>query len=367
MKVLVSYLGRRGGVARMATGLVQSLASNTDVTLGYIASTRGEFIEDLQRVHPVAERLEVNTFASKPEFLLKSLLLPAVMLRVSNLVNRLRPQIVVAPGRHHWNPFIFYSLVSQGARYVPIIHDARPHPGERYPYPMSFQRFELRHAAHVIALSDSVKAELVRFFGLVPEKVSVCELPLISGDSEPPVPKSLDSRPFVFLFYGRILSYKGLDVLLAAFARLLERGLDVHLVVAGQGDLPAEAKLMAAQGKVTVINRWIKESEIADILKSAHAVVLPYREASQSGVIPDAVANLRPAVVTRIGALPDQVKNGKLGIIAERPGVEDVAAAMIEVMQPATYAALLENLQNETENSDCWVRYYKILREIARN
>jgi glycosyltransferase involved in cell wall biosynthesis len=318
-------------------------------------------------MHPIAERLEINTFASKPEFLLKSLLLPAVMLRVSNLVNRLRPQIVVAPGRHHWNPFIFYNLVSQGARYVPIIHDARPHPGERYPYPMSFQRFELQHAAHVIALSDSVKAELVRFFGLAPEKVSVCELPLISGDTEPAMPKSIESGPFTFLFYGRILSYKGLDVLLAAFARLLGRGLDVHLIVAGQGDLPAEARAMVAQGKITLINRWIKESEIADIFKSAHAVVLPYREASQSGVIADAVANLRPMVVTRVGALPDQVKNGKLGLIAERPDEEDVASAMIEVMQPATYAALVENLQNETQGSDCWVQYCEILRDIARN
>src|SRR5690606_39979394 len=101
-----------------------------------------------------------------------------------------------------------------------------------------------------------------------------------------------EDHGFCFLFFGRLMQYKGVDLLLEAFARLrTERGQD-RLIIAGDG--PWQRKSMP-EG-VTLIQRWIADDEIESLFRNADAVVLPYLEASQSGAVPLATAYMLPAI-----------------------------------------------------------------------
>ena len=88
---------------------------------------------------------------------------------------------------------------------------------------------------------------------------------------------------------------------------------------------------------VTVENRWVAEEEIAGVIAWADLLVLPYREASQSGAAAVAVAAGRWVVATRVGGLMEQLA-GEPTAVACDPDAGSLAAALrdlIETKPPA--------------------------------
>ncbi len=80
-----------------------------------------------------------------------------------------------------------------------------------------------------------------------------------------------------------------------------------------------------------VENRWVPEGEVGSLLAWADGVVLPYREASQSGVAAAAVEAGRFVVATRVGGLPDQLRDAP-GLVLCAPESTDLARAIGEVL-----------------------------------
>src|SRR5208282_916345 len=105
-------------------------------------------------------------------------------------------------------------------------------------------------------------------------------------------------RPFRFLFFGRIVDYKGIDLLLQAFSLLAARRDDVELHIVGVGDLSRYQSLLKRIPRVTIVNRWVDNSEIASFFNEADALVASYTEASQSASVTTAYGNGIPVVVT---------------------------------------------------------------------
>jgi glycosyltransferase involved in cell wall biosynthesis len=103
------------------------------------------------------------------------------------------------------------------------------------------------------------------------------------------------------LLFGRLEEYKGVEVLVAAMDLVWERRPDVKLVVAGAG---AAARHVPDKPRVSLIPRYISESEVDTLLAEASLVALPYTQASQSGVGTLAIAAGVPVVVSDLGALP---------------------------------------------------------------
>ena len=135
------------------------------------------------------------------------------------------------------------------------------------------------------------------------------------------------------LFFGRILPYKGLDLLLDALFLLKDKELNVHLSIVGPGDIQKYTTQIAQLDFVSVDNRWIPEEEIAGIFSSADAVILPYREASQSGVIATSFAVGVPVIVTPTGGLTEQVNNRFNGLISSSITPEGISEVIAELVQ----------------------------------
>jgi glycosyltransferase involved in cell wall biosynthesis len=114
------------------------------------------------------------------------------------------------------------------------------------------------------------------------------------------------------------------EVLVEATRLVWEQRPDVRLVVAGTG--PA-ARHVPEDPRALLIPRYITESEVDDLFAEASLVVLPYTQASQSGVGVLAIAAGVPVVVSKLGALPELACEPSFTVEAGNPGA--LAATII--------------------------------------
>lgn len=114
-------------------------------------------------------------------------------------------------------------------------------------------------------------------------------------------------------FFGRIEPYKGLDLLVGAFEQ--SKTQDLKLLIAGSGAIEASLlERINRNDNIELINRYIDDNEFQPLLDSVDFVVLPYKRASQSGVIPMCFAYGKTVIATNVGALEEQIPDGT-GII----------------------------------------------------
>lgn len=144
----------------------------------------------------------------------------------------------------------------------------------------------------------------------------------------------LDPALHYVLFFGLIRDYKGLDLLLEAWARLRSEGRTGgrRLIVAGEFYTSKEPYLqqIAAHGlqeEVLLHDRFVPDEEVKYYFSAADFVVQPYKTATQSGVTQIAYQFCVPMVVTDVGGLAEIVPDGRVGYVC-RPTAESVAEAI---------------------------------------
>jgi len=139
-------------------------------------------------------------------------------------------------------------------------------------------------------------------------------------------------RGDVLLFFGFVRHYKGLDVLIEAMPRVLARRA-VTLVVAGEFYEPVEPfeeriRALGLGGRVRLENRYVPDEEVGVLVAAADAVVLPYRAATQSGVVLVAYAGGCPVISTHVGGLPEVVEDGVTGYLVPPQDPQALADAI---------------------------------------
>jgi glycosyltransferase involved in cell wall biosynthesis len=214
--------------------------------------------------------------------------------RLREAVARWKPDVVHVHDNH--DPRLL--AASGGHRTVLTIHDPTPHVGAEDLHGLRRLVRErwIARAARVV-----IHSELLRGALSSPVRQKAFVIPHGAQVRESPLP--IPPRPTI-LFHGRLELYKGLDVLLTAMGDIWRAQPDVQLVVAGQG--PAASGL-AAVDDPRIVKRleYIPESEVPSLLEAATVTVLPYVEASQSGVGALSLAAGVPVVVTDVGGLRD--------------------------------------------------------------
>ena len=144
------------------------------------------------------------------------------------------------------------------------------------------------------------------------------------------MPKESDVHHYNrFLFWGRIEPYKGLSVLLDAVGDVVKDHPQAKLIIAGRGSMDEyQEKLKGLVQNVEVHNDWIPNESIKDYFNQVDFVVAPYTAASQSGVITLAYSFGKPVVASDSGALPEQVVDGKTGIVVPAGDAAKLADAI---------------------------------------
>ncbi|MEH3055060.1 MAG: glycosyltransferase family 4 protein [Patulibacter minatonensis] len=224
--------------------------------------------------------------------------------------------------------------VTVGLRFptVVILHDPRPHSGD----------YDSHHAAPFRAITRASEltsaALVVHGSGLLPSiRPSLAALPrhvVPHGAAVRPAPTPVPVAPTILLT-GRLMAYKGIDTALAAMPLIRAQRPDARMVIAGNGRMAAEVRAASADG-VELRDGYVPEAEYEQLLEQARIVVLPYRDATQSGVGLQAVARGIPVVVSATGALPELVP-------AERPEW---------IVPPGDAAALAAAILRALDHSD---------------
>jgi glycosyltransferase involved in cell wall biosynthesis len=237
------------------------------------------------------------------------------------------------------------------------------HPGEQNAILAWWWDREVAKADYVFTLTNHVADLLRQRFGtgLSPMAI-VPHGPILPPRTREALGCKTDARSRALLHFGRLLPYKGLDLLADAFAELRLSHPGTTLVVAGGGDLDkANGGRLRDMPGVRIENRYLDEVEIETLMDSSDVLVLPYREASQSGVVAVAHARGLPVVVTPVGGLTEQVIDGETGVVAagvDAASVHDAVARLLDDPALARHCALVavergERMWEEAAASVC--------------
>ena len=233
----------------------------------------------------------------------------------------------------------------RGATVLMTVHDAHLHPGEDGAVQDILYRLTRTYADHYVAVSRFVHAALES--DAHGKKVFLVPNGLIEDLGSPGLPRTRScGEPLRLLFHGRIRAYKGLHVLLEAMA-LLEGRNDITLTIAGEG-AHTELKVAAARlPNVHTIFERTSDDERDRLYQDADVNVLPYLEASQSGVAQRGLFAALPSISTNVGALPEQLIDGADCIMIPPDDVPALVSA-IEALadSPALYNRLSEGARD---------------------
>jgi glycosyltransferase involved in cell wall biosynthesis len=311
VKVLVWQWGRFGAGPRLGVEYADALGSVASVQPMLSLSDQAEIVSG-----PGAVRcdLPVRTYSDLPAYIGRLLSLPRFVPWLTQQVAALAPDIALCAMPGPLDLAMHSALRRVGVPYAVVVHDADPHPGDRYKLQLTLQRRLVRRADALVILSDHVERRLSAQGLLRASRLIRSTLP------QPPIldlpPVRAHGGPFRLLSFGRLLAYKGLDILAGALAQVLP---DTPMVVrvVGQGPEGPELAALRRIPGVTVENRWVPETEIPDLLAWADGLVLSHREASQSGVAAAALAARRYLVATRVGGLAEQAAGDASAVLCD--------------------------------------------------
>ncbi len=291
-------------------------------------------------------------------------------LRIERVVNTVNPLNWIAVGRRlrrerpdmvlmkYWTPFMApcfgaIARIARGngvTRVICQIDNVEPH--EHHIVDRPFNRYFLGAVDGFVYMSEQVHGELKAYtsapmlfsphpmfenFGEAVDRAEACRR------------LGLDPDIRYMLFFGLIRDYKGLDLLLRAWA--LARPEGYRLIVAGEFYASREkyVSLIDESGlrdEVALHDRFIPDEEVRYYFSAADCLVLPYRSATQSGVTQIAYNFSLPMIVTDVGGLPEIVPDGRTGLVCA-PTAEGIADALRRIREGDTLRRLRDNFAEE--------------------
>ena len=350
MRILQIETFGRGGLLHYAYNLSCALAERgNEVTLmttsGYELEGRSlpanlRVVKGIARVSQRAEGRPPSRAAS----LVRKLEAVFDAFAVAGFARRLRPDVVHL---HSTNSIaLVYTTLFRLLR-IPLVetaHVVTPH--ESSLFLDSVYRRIHRGSALVIAHSEHDRKRLIEECALEPDGVVV--IPhgdygfFERGDAVPTREAArrglgLEPRDEVALFFGYIREYKGLDVLLEAWPKVAEARPAARLLVAGDPVRLARGRreeLETWAARLGAVHRfqYIPFSDVTRYFAAADALVMPYRHISQSGVLFLALSLGVPVVATRVGALPEVLRDGVSAVFVAPESPLELSEALTRVL-----------------------------------
>lgn len=220
---------------------------------------------------------------------------------------------------------------------------------------------KIRRAAFVAAISSYGRSQLFRWVDHGHwDKVKVvhCGLERSFHDVVPSDPP--DTPRLVCV--GRLCEQKGQLLLIEAAHRVIQSGMKLELVLAGDGEMrPEVERLVAAYGmqQHVRITGWISSAQVRDEILGARAMVLPSFAEGLPVVIMEAMALRRPVITTFVAGIPELVRHGESGWLFPAGDIEELVLAIklclrstpneLSRMSAVGHARVLERHDVDTE------------------
>ncbi len=338
----------RGGIANFTAQLYKELISNNEVS-----------VFTFKRQYPAVffpgkSQFESGEDVDKiPAEIVIDSINPVSWKETAKKIIKLDPELVIFA---YWLPFFApcYSSITKRIRketkvkFLAICHNIIPH--EKKPGDGLLTKAFLTKMDYFVTLSEEVKKDLEIF--VKEPKCKVLPHPVYSRfgekvSKEEALSKLKLTEYKYILFFGFIRDYKGLDVLIEALT-FIRGKINIKLIVAGEfyDDEKKYTELIERlnlQDDVVLYSDFISAEEVKYFFSAADVVILPYKNATQSGIVQIAVNFGKPVIATSAGGLGEVIKNNETGYIVEPENPGQLADAIIRFY--------VENKENEFANN----------------
>ncbi len=293
---------------------------------------------------------------------------------------RSKPDVLIL---RFWIPFfapVFYYICRYvkkrtGAKVLFICDNVIPHekrPGDNFLTKLIFKAGDF-----FIVHSKSVEEDLKKFAGGKPYKFSPHPVYNIFGAS---VSKS-EAKEFIFkeyktdlrsekviLFFGYIRKYKGLGFLIDAMPEILKK-VKLKLLIVGEfyedeQSIRTRIKNLNLENNIFIISDYVPNEAVKYFFCASDVLVLPYLDATQSGISQIALFYDKPVIATNVGGLSEVVKNNETGFIVEPQNSAALADALIKYYSGNYEKDFSENVKEEKKKYS-WESFIKDIEELT--
>jgi glycosyltransferase involved in cell wall biosynthesis len=257
------------------------------------------------------------------------------MLEMKKIIEDLKPDVLhVQETNDPWYDLTL--LLNNMPPLVTTVHDIFRHPGDRQNiFGADYtKRIAFYKSQRIIVHAELLKQTLQQKFRVPAHQVAVLPHGEL-GSLYQRRSQSHDTKeePFTLLFFGRVWPYKGLEYLLAAMPIITNSFPEIQLIIAGKGeDLKKYFPSGSKHPNIEILNDFIPPEMVASIFHRSKVVVLPYIEASQSGVVSLAYGMGKLVVASAIGGLQEVVQPEKDGLLVPPGDSQALADAVIRLL-----------------------------------
>lgn len=266
---------------------------------------------------------------------------PFSWIKAGRRIKKEKPDMLVI---RYWLPFLapcFGTILrfvrrNKHTKIICLADNIVPH--EKRPGDKILTRYFVRSIHGLVAMSKKVLNDALSFNKSLPVELTVH--PLFDNFGKPVTTEKakqklgLDTTFNYLLFFGFIRDYKGLDILLEAFADERLREFPVKLIVAGEFYSKPEKylqliKRLNLEDQVVLKTDFIPNEEVSNYFCASDLVTQPYKSATQSGVTQIGFHFEKAMLVTNVGGLSEIIKHNKMGYVVE-PNPEEISEAIID-------------------------------------
>jgi glycosyltransferase involved in cell wall biosynthesis len=287
----------------------------------------------------------------------------ASLLRLIGLFRRFRPSLVHFQEVPDPLTPLLMLFVSFWRPVVLTVHDPAPHSGRdsKLPGRTMWASNLGRRVADMLVVHGAFCLEQLRVLGSNRRSIIVSSVHGVLMTEA----AACCAREMTFLFFGRMETYKGLDVFTQALSLLAARGRVCSAEIAGKGqELDRLSNLLHIIPGVRVTNRFVSDLEAIDLFGRSACVVLPYKDATQSGVVAAAYGAGRPVIASAVGGIPEVVIDGYNGLLVPPTNPEALANAMEKlIVSPELLKSLTEGAKATAAGLMNWERIAAAMRD----
>ena len=321
---LSTFYPYKGGIAQFNGSLYSALSKSHEIkAFNYkvqypkiLFPGKSQFVNDDDRAIVIESERLLNSVN------------PISWVKTYNEIKKFNPDIVMSK---LWIPFLAPSvgyvtgrLRKSGVKAISVLGNVIPH--EHRIGDEALTKYYLNRNDGFLAMAESVKDDLLKLkpnanyimgyhppydhFGeIVDQNIARAKL-------------GIHPNKKVLIFFGFIRDYKGLDILIDAFKKLDD---SYHLIIAGEsysGIEKYEEQLKSVDpNRVTKLIKYTTEDEAAICFSASDVCVLPYRTATQSGIVGISYNFHVPVIVSDVGGLREMVEPWNAGVVLEKADV----------------------------------------------
>ena len=368
--ILSTAFPLRGGIAHFVGLLYKELKKNHELK---VFTFKRQYPAIL---FPGKSQLEEKETSEKiPSETIVDSINPINWLKVGKKICNDKPDILIFK---YWMPFFapcfgtISKLVKKNnhTKILVICDNVIPH--EKKIFDTSLTKYFFNKTDYFIVLSESVGKDLLSLYPnakykLLPHPV-YDNFGVSLNKDEAKKYLGINSEK-VILFFGFIRNYKGLDTLLNAMSKVKSK--NIKLLVAGEFYTDKEKylniiKSLILDDDVILRTDFIPTADVKYYFSASDAVILPYKSATQSGIVQIAVNFKKPVIATNVGGLEEVVEDGKAGYIVEKENPDELATAIDKFYSENKEKEFSENIAKLKEKYS-WTNFANGIFELAKN